>query len=70
MEEPIDYIPGILKRVKKEYLQKIYKVDSWVDHEDFVAQIALNYGKLKKVKILLINYRVVKLILKQWPKFF
>jgi nuclear GTP-binding protein len=51
MQEPIDYIPGILERAKKEYLQKIYKVDTWVDYEDFVGQVAVNYGKLKKVKL-------------------
>ena len=49
LEEPLEYIIGILEKVKKEYLQKLYKVDTWVDYEDFVSQIAVNYGKLKKV---------------------
>ena len=53
IQEPIDHIPGVLERAKKEYLQKIYKVDSWIDHEDFTAQVAINYGKLKKVLIFL-----------------
>jgi len=48
IDEPLEYIPGILLKAKKEYLQKLYKVESWVDHEDFVSQIAVNYGKLKK----------------------
>lgn len=50
IEEPLEYIPGILEKVKIEYLQKLYKVEKWEDHEDFVTQIAKNYGKLKKVK--------------------
>lgn len=50
IEEPIEHIPGILEKAKKEYLQKIYKLTSWTDHEDFVGQIALSYGKLLKVK--------------------
>jgi nuclear GTP-binding protein len=49
IEEPLEYIPGILEKVKTEYLQKLYKVDKWEDYEDFVSQIALNYGKLRKV---------------------
>lgn len=49
IEEPLEYIPGVLEKAKKEYLQKIYKVETWIDHEDFVSQIAINYGKLKKV---------------------
>jgi nuclear GTP-binding protein len=48
IQEPLYYIPGILAKAKKEYLQKIYKVTDWVDHEDFVGQIAINHGKLLK----------------------
>jgi len=48
IEEPLEYIPGILAKVKKEYLQKLYNVKEWTDYEDFVSQIAVNYGKLKK----------------------
>jgi nuclear GTP-binding protein len=49
IEEPLEYITGILEKAKKEYLQKLYKIESWIDYEDFVSQIAINYGKLKKV---------------------
>jgi nuclear GTP-binding protein len=51
IEEPLEYIPGVLEKAKKEYLQKLYRIDSWTDHEDFVSQVALNFGKLKKVNI-------------------
>lgn len=58
IEEPIEHIPGILEKAKRTYLQQIYKVENWEDHEDFVGQIAVNYGKLKKVKNLNIKFRV------------
>ena len=48
IEDPLVHIPGILAKAKKEYLQKIYKVQDWEDHEDFVGQIARSYGKLLK----------------------
>jgi nuclear GTP-binding protein len=49
LEDPIEYIQGVLDKAKKEYLQQLYKLENWVDCEDFVSQIAVNYGKLKKV---------------------
>jgi nuclear GTP-binding protein len=49
VEEPIEHIPAILEKAKKTYLEQLYKVTEWTDHEDFVGQIAVNYGKLKKV---------------------
>ena len=49
IEEPLEHIPKILEKCKKEYLQKIYKINEWTDHEDFVGQLALSYGKLLKV---------------------
>jgi nuclear GTP-binding protein len=48
IEDPLIHIPGILAKAKKEYLQKIYKIKEWEDHEDFVGQIAISYGKLLK----------------------
>lgn len=48
IEEPMEYIQGVIDKVKKEYLQKLYKIQEWEDPEDFVTQISKNYGKLKK----------------------
>ncbi len=48
VQEPLEHIPGILAKAKKEYLQKLYKIQDWTDHEDFIAQLAVMYGKLKK----------------------
>jgi nuclear GTP-binding protein len=48
IDDPTIHVQGILAKAKKEYLQKIYKIKDWVDHEDFVSQIAVSYGKLFK----------------------
>ena len=48
IEEPMEFIHGILERVEPNILKRIYKVGSWKDTEDFVSQCAKNYGKLIK----------------------
>jgi nuclear GTP-binding protein len=56
IEDPLEFIPGILEKVKPEHLKNLYKVQTWTDHEDFVSQIAVNYGKLKKVRKIYYNF--------------
>jgi nuclear GTP-binding protein len=46
IEEPMEFIHGILARCEEKYLKQIYKINSWKDDEDFVGQCAKNYGKL------------------------
>eukprot|EP01027_Heterolobosea_sp_BB2_P017167 GEZU01024350.1.p1 GENE.GEZU01024350.1~~GEZU01024350.1.p1 ORF type:complete len:362 (+),score=108.05 GEZU01024350.1:183-1268(+) len=48
LPEPAEYIPQVLKSVKKDYLVKTYKVENWTDHVDFLHRIALLTGKLLK----------------------
>ncbi|KFM70637.1 Nucleolar GTP-binding protein 2, partial [Stegodyphus mimosarum] len=48
IQTPEDHIPEVLERVKKEYLQKTYKVESWADPVDFLEQYARRSGKLLK----------------------
>ena len=48
VEDPSAYIPGVLSRVKPEYLGKTYKVDKWEDASDFLEQVAQKCGKLLK----------------------
>ena len=70
IEEPMIFVQGILDRVHPEILKKIYKVDNWVDCEDFVKQCAKKYGKLVKgggpdykatAKIILLDWQKVKI---------
>lgn len=48
IKNPEDYIEAMLKRVKKEYIEKTYNISSWTDHEDFLTQFAKRSGKLLK----------------------
>ena len=45
---PSDFIPAILSRVKKEYLQRHYLISEWEDHIDFLTKLAIRNGKLVK----------------------
>uniref|UniRef100_K3WX25 Nucleolar GTP-binding protein 2 n=1 Tax=Globisporangium ultimum (strain ATCC 200006 / CBS 805.95 / DAOM BR144) TaxID=431595 RepID=K3WX25_GLOUD len=46
LPQPTDFIPAILDRVKKEYLTKVYHIESWKDEWDFLEQMAIKCGKL------------------------
>ncbi|KAJ2727179.1 GTPase required for pre-60S ribosomal subunit nuclear export and maturation [Coemansia sp. Benny D115] len=45
---PEDYIPEILNRVRKEYIQRHYNLDKWDDAHDFLTELANITGKLNK----------------------
>ena len=49
LQDPEYYIPEILKRAKKENLEKIYGITGWVEHEDFLTKLAVKKGKLMRV---------------------
>lgn len=40
------YIPALLSRTKKEYIQKCYDIADWTDANDFLRQLARKSGKL------------------------
>ena len=46
LEEPAQYVPGVLARVKREYVVKTYGVEAWESHVDFLEQYARRTGKL------------------------
>lgn len=48
LEEPTEIIPTILRRVRKEHVQKQYLLASWDDHTDFLEKLARRNGKLRK----------------------
>lgn len=39
LETPEDYVPGVLRRVRREFLQRSYELEDWTDAEDFLAQV-------------------------------
>ena len=46
---PSDFIPAVLERVKRDYVQATYKIDSWDDATDFMDKLAKRSGRLLKV---------------------
>ncbi|KAK0183259.1 hypothetical protein PV327_001318 [Microctonus hyperodae] len=48
IQYPEDYIESVLQRVKPQYIRKIYKIDDWTDHIDFLEKLARRTGKLLK----------------------
>lgn len=47
---PEDHVEEVLKRVKKEHIQRTYKINEWEDHVDFLEKLSARTGKLNKVK--------------------
>ncbi|KAI3918373.1 hypothetical protein MKX01_041693 [Papaver californicum] len=48
LEDATEHIEEVLKRVKKEHLQRAYKINDWVDQDDFLTQLCRISGKLLK----------------------
>lgn len=67
--ESVEHIPTILSRVKKEYLTKLYKVENWTDHIDFLTQFAKLSGRLLKGAEPDLN-TVAKMMLMDWQRGF
>ena len=50
LKTPEDYVPEVLRRVKRHHLGRTYGIDSWTDEVDFLSQIAQKGGRLLKVR--------------------
>ena len=48
LDEPAQYVPGVLQRIKREYIVKTYGIETWESHVDFLEQYARRTGKLVK----------------------
>jgi nuclear GTP-binding protein len=48
LDDPTDYIAVLLSRVKREYIQRHYKIMNWDNHFHFLEQLARKTGKLHK----------------------
>lgn len=48
LQDAAEHIGEVLKRVKKEHLQRAYKIDDWADENDFLVQLSESTGKLLK----------------------
>ncbi|KAK7401837.1 hypothetical protein VNO78_13636 [Psophocarpus tetragonolobus] len=48
LKDATDHIGEVLKRVKKEHLERAYKIKEWDDENDFLLQLCKSTGKLLK----------------------
>ena len=54
VENPADYIPSVLSKVKLLYMARTYKIrNDWKDANDFLEKVAQKYGKLVSARILI-----------------
>merc|ERR1711936_1466734 len=68
VENPGDYIPAVLEKVKKEYLARTYRIPSdWKDHNEFLEKLAQKSGKLLKGGEADLN-TVAKMVLNDWQR--
>ncbi|EEF45776.1 nuclear/nucleolar GTPase 2 [Ricinus communis] len=48
LHDAAEHVGEVLKRVKKEHLQRAYKIKEWDDDDDFLVQLCKSTGKLLK----------------------
>ena len=64
---PEDYVEAVLKRLRKEYVQKTYGIMQYTSHMDFLEQLAKKSGKLLKKAEPDVN-TVAKMVLNDWQR--
>ncbi|KAM3966453.1 nucleostemin 2 [Aphomia sociella] len=67
VQNPDDYIEEVIKRVRKEYLFKTYKVDGWETATEFLEKLAARTGKLLKKGEPDVN-QVARMVLNDWQR--
>ena len=67
LDDATDYITSVLRRVKRKYMQKAYRIKDWTDTEDFLTQLSVQYGKLLKGGDADQN-TTAKMILQDWQR--
>lgn len=67
VQNPEDYIEEVIKRVRKEYLTKTYKVDGWDTATEFLEKMAARTGKLLKKGEPDVN-QVARMVLNDWQR--
>ncbi|KAI0489271.1 hypothetical protein KFK09_029113 [Dendrobium nobile] len=67
LEDASEHIGEVLRRVKKEHLQRAYKIENWVNEEDFLVKLCKLTGKLFKGGEPDLN-TVAKMVLHDWQR--
>jgi len=65
IEDPSQYIPELMQRVKKEHLDKTYEIYEYDDAEDFLEKLSFKMGKLLKKGEPDVN-AVAKIMINDW----
>ncbi|CAL4914407.1 unnamed protein product [Urochloa decumbens] len=60
LADAAEHIGEVLRRVKKEHLQRAYKIQDWTDDNDFLVQLCRTSGKLLKPRWFFMTGRGVK----------
>jgi len=68
VEQPSDYVPTVMKRVKHDYLARTYRVErDWTSTNDFLERVARKTGKLLKGGEPDLD-NVAKMVLNDWQR--
>lgn len=67
LEDPAQYVAGLLSRVKREYIVRTYGIETWSDSEDFLQQYAKQTGKLLRGGEYDLN-TVARMVLNDWQR--
>jgi len=67
VKDPEDYVDAVLQRVKKQYIERTYKVSDWENTTDFLEKVAQRSGRLIKGGEFDIN-TVAKMVLNDWQR--
>nr|WCZ58326.1 nucleolar GTP-binding protein 2 [Paratrimastix eleionoma] len=67
LQDAAEHIDQVLDRVKKEYLQRLYKLEDWTDSTDFLTKVCKNSGRLLKGGEPDLN-TAAKVVLNDWQR--
>jgi len=67
LDSPMDFIPAVLERVKKEHVVRTYGIQDWTDPEDFMTKFCNKTGKLLKGREPDFH-NAAKMILQDWQR--
>ena len=67
LDDPAQYVDGVLSRVKRQYIARTYGISTWADSTDFLEQYAKQTGKLLKGGEYDLN-TVARMVLNDWQR--
>ncbi|EGD75044.1 ribosome export GTPase [Salpingoeca rosetta] len=67
VQAPEDYIPAVLERARRIYINRVYGIEHWNTHIDFLEQLAKKTGKLLKGGDPNVS-AVARIVLQDWQR--